>query len=179
MALDDLSESMERLANFMDKTFLRGAETRALRKKIDEARRDKRQDDLKKLLVEVRSYFEGWGGGYYDVLFCKENNNIPEGMTTEYANKTFRELLGEVFFNLLFWDSDREEAATTYHEALETYNRMLDDEHERFLKKYPEWIGKPRGQEPSLGEYYHFDSEWFREWSDLGKLPADSGTKEV
>jgi hypothetical protein len=175
LALDDLSESMGRLADFMDKTFLKGTETRALRQKIDDARRDDRYNDLKKLLTEVRSYFEGWGGGYYDILFCKENNNVPDGMTKEYANRVFRELLDDLFFNLLFWDTEKEKALTTYREALAVYNKMLDEEHERFLKKYPEWIGKPRGEEPSLGEFYHINSSWFREWSDLDRLLDDEG----
>lgn len=172
MSLDDLSASMERLADFLDKTFLKGTKTRALQWRIDEARRDNEQDDLKKYLVEVRSYFEGFGGGYYDVLFCRENSNIPEGMTKEHANRTYVELLDDLFFNLLFWDTEKGKAMTIYREALAVYKGMLDEMHEEFLRKNPEWVSRPRGEEPSLGELYHMmDSQWFRDWSDLGKLP--------
>lgn len=184
MALDDLTASMLRMADFLDQTFLKdtGMQIRALKDRIDKARSENATYELKKALVELRTYFEGLGGGLYDVLFSKANNNIPIGMTAEAADGTWRELLDDLFFNLLFWDTDKKKAQKAFGKAMTIYNKMLDKSDEKFLKEHPEWTEKYRRGENArllVGEYFHWDPDWFKEWSDLGKLEDDAGTEKA
>ena len=176
---------MDRLAEFMDKTFLAESTkgVRDLRAEIDRARREGRPDNLKECLVELRSYFEGWGGGFYDILFGHGNDNIPDEMTAEDANNAFRGLLDDLFFNLLFWDTEKEKALKVYRKAVRVFRKMEDETHKRFLKdnpevrsEHPEWVKLQDSKRLSLGQYYHWGSPWFREWSDLGKLPPRQET---
>jgi len=183
MAIDDLSESMTNLAEFMDKTFLNdiAKEIRNLRNEIEKVRNENRIDDLKSLIIEIRKYFEGWGGGLCDILFCKENNNIPEGMTKEFANETYAKLLDDLFFNILFWDTEKNKALKKFHKAMNIYDRMSDKVQEKFIREHPEAERqKLSGWDSRLPMrmYYHWDSDWFRNWSDLGKLPKTTSSPE-
>lgn len=178
MALDDLLESMDRLAEFMDKTFLAetGRRIRALGEEIQKEKNEGRTEKVKLLVARAVSYFWGWGGGLHDILFCKENDNIPGGMTAESANTIYDELLEELFFNLLFWDTDKARALHTYEEVTALYHRSWDEKREEALRGHPEakeQLQGVSGEYPPMGFYFHWNPEWFMEWSDLAKLPVD------
>ncbi|MCJ7465040.1 MAG: hypothetical protein MUO81_09915 [Thermoplasmata archaeon] len=178
MALDDLVRSMENFADFMDMTFLKeiGDRIRELGKSIEDSKGKGQSDVLQKHITEVCGHFKGWGGGLYDILFCKANYNIPDGMTEEYANRVFRELLDDLFFNVLFWDTDKVQALKTYQEMIILYNKTNEEKDSRFRKDNPELMKEhplPIREPLPIGLYYSKDPGWFREWTDLGKLPAD------
>jgi hypothetical protein len=142
MALDDLCLSMERLADFMDKTFLgeQALDLRGLGKEILKERDEGGIETVKPLVAKVVGYFWGWGGGLFDLVFSEDDGCIQEGMTVESMNIAYNALLDDLFFNLLFWDTDKAEAVRIYEE---------------------------------MGFYFHWNPEWFKEWSDLAKLPLD------
>ena len=166
---------MEALAEFLDKTDLKGGWFRDQRDRILRAKNEGREAELHNALMEVRDLFEGMGG-LCDTSFCKENGNIPEGMTPEYANKEFWKRIDDLFFNLLFWATDKRQAAKVYQKAIRAYQEMLGEMDREFLETHPEsaeeFIPSSLDRSP-LCSYHHWDPEWFREWSDLGKLPPN------
>jgi hypothetical protein len=177
VTIEGLVESMHRLADFMDKTLLveQGKRIRALGEEIQKEKYDGGIETVKPLVAEMLGYFWGWGGGLFDIVFLK-NEHIPEGMTVESANTTYDALLDDLFFNLLFWDTEKEEALRTYEEMTNLYRKSLDEKHEKFLKEHPEAAELSRdGAEKymPMGFYFHWNPEWFKEWTDLAKLPID------
>ena len=172
MTVEGLVESMNRLADFMGKTFLeeQGKDIRALGEDILKRKAEGEIEAVKPLVAKVAGYFWGWGGGLYDIVFCEENDNIPDGMTAKSANTTYDALLDDLFFNLLFWDTEKAKALRTYEEMTALYNRRWDEKHNEFLKKHPE---APTQEYMPMAFYFHWEPEWFKEWSDLSKLPID------
>ena len=165
---------MTRLADFMDKTSLaeQGREIRALGVEILKEKTEGHIEAVKPLVAKVTGYFWGWGGGLFDVAFSEESESIPEGMTADSASATYNALLDNMFFNLLFWDTEKEKALRTHEEMIARYRRHWDEKREEFLKEHPEAAELPWDYMP-MGFYFHWNPEWFKEWSDLSKLPVD------
>lgn len=177
VTLEGLVESMNRLADFMGKLVpAQGEDIRELGEEILKARDEAGIEAARPLVAKVVGYFWGWGGGLFDFVFSEEDKCIPEDMTVKSANITYKALLDDLFFNLLFWDTDEAKALRTYEEMTTLYRRFWDEKHEEFLKGHPEAAELSQDTAEKylpMGFYFHWNPEWFKEWSDLAKLPID------
>lgn len=148
MALNDLLDSMQKVAKTLERIDASySAHFLNLKKKIEDARSSGRDDIVKYILItDVYDDFRvGMGDWLYDAPL-----DLPPGISREEARRMMGEAMDDMFFNFLFWDTDLKTARKKYKEAID---KSESDDLPRVL--------------------FSCSPEWFEDWSDLGKLLTD------
>jgi hypothetical protein len=122
MPAQDLVNSLNKLISFLKRT--RDYDwVRRLEKQRDIIIKSNKNNDIegvKESVNKIKSFY-GRMGSLSDLYICRENHNVPRGLTANVTNRTLSKLLNELFVRCYFWEMDKETAMKLYSRYMKTY----------------------------------------------------------